>query len=107
MSVATWSLRLRAVCKRRPGVSDQFYQPAFDIHVNVFQGRVHGAAAFAEFLRHAVEAGHDRFSVFLRDEAHRCQHAGVGLAAAHIVAQQPAVEPHAGVERGGGRVHGG
>ncbi len=89
-----------------PWVADQFNEPAFDIHMNVFQGRIHGAAAFAEFLRHTVQAGPDRLGVFIRDEAHRGQHAGMGLAATHVVVQQPAVECHAGVQRCGCLVHG-
>ncbi len=88
-----------------PRIADKLDQPAFDIHVNVFQGRVQGAAAFAKLMCHMIKTGHDRVGVLRGYKAHGCQHAGVGLTAAHIVAQKPPVEPHACVERCRGSIH--
>ena len=36
-SVATWSLRERAVCRRRPGLADQIGQALLDVEVDVLE----------------------------------------------------------------------
>ena len=49
-SVATWSLRERAVCSRPAGGADQFGQPRLDIHVDVFELALEDESAIGDFL---------------------------------------------------------
>ncbi len=82
-------------------------ESVLDVHVHVFERGIHGALAALEFARHPIQTGDDLLGVVGRDQSHRRQHAGMGLAAAHIVAQQALVEIHACVQRCRRLVHSG
>jgi hypothetical protein len=88
-----------------PRLADDLGQPPFDVHVNVFERRVERPLATLELARDLIEAGHDGVGVGRRDETDRRQHARVGLATAHVVAQQAAIEGDRRVQRRCRRIH--
>ena len=59
----TWSLRLRAVWRRRPGVADQLDQAPLDGGVDVLVAGAEGEVARAELIRDPRQAGVDRVGV--------------------------------------------
>ena len=87
-------------------VADKFDKPVLDVHVDVFEGGIHLALAAFELARHLLQAGDDFLGIIGSDKPHLGQHAGMGLAAAHVVAQEATVEIHAGIQGRRRFVHG-
>ena len=88
-SVATWSLRERAVCSRPAGVADQLLEPALDVHVHVFE-RARELQACRPRSRPAPGRGPAMIfaGVVLGDDALRRQHGGVRLGGADVLRRQ-------------------
>jgi len=74
------------------GVADELDQPGLHVHVNVFERRIHLARLRGELVAHTVEPTRDGIRVRRGDQAACGQHAGVGLAATHVVIEQAVVE---------------
>ena len=68
-SVATWSLRERAVCSRRAGIAGDLGQPPLDRHVDVLVVGVDLEAVALDLGAHLVEALLDRSEVVGADDA--------------------------------------
>jgi hypothetical protein len=86
-------------------LAHQLGQARFQVHVDVFQRGLQRQRPGLDLAGRLLQPGGDALGVLGRDQPHRRQHAGVRLAAAHVVAQEAAVEPDAGVQRRRGRVH--
>ena len=86
-------------------LADDLDEAALHVHVDVFQRRIERALAGGDLLGHLVEPVDDGLGVGRRDQLRRGQHPRVGLAAAHVVAQEPAIEVNRRVERRRRRVH--
>ena len=88
------------------GLADDLDQSRLDVHVDVLE---RGLAARARPTRISwatcSRPATIRVGVRGGDEADRGQHAGVRLTAADVVAQQPAIEVDAGIQRRRRRVH--
>ena len=94
--MATWSLRLRPVCRRLPRVAHQLGQARFDVQVHVFEVQLPFKRARFDFLCDLRHAALDGGMVLRTDHALRGQHLGVGQAACNVGLPQALVEEHAG-----------
>ena len=74
MSVETWSLRLRPVCRRLPASPILFGEAAFDIHVDIFQIQRPGNRSFFDFCYNLGHALTDGGEVVFAQNARLCQH---------------------------------
>ena len=74
------------------GGADELVQPAFNVHVQVFQRGVPGEAILLDLLPHPFQAIHNRVGVFLGNCPGSGQHLGVGDGAGNIMAVEAPVE---------------
>jgi hypothetical protein len=88
------------------GLAHQLGQPGLDVHVDVLQAGGQRQLAALDLRGHGIQAASDGLGLVLGHQTHRGQHAGVGLAAAYVITQQPAVEVDAGVQGRSGGIHG-
>ena len=98
MSVATWSLRERAVCSLPPTGADDLGQPALDGHVDVLVGVRERELALFELALDAVETVQQRVAVGVADDAGGGQHRRVRARLLDVVGTQPPVEADRRVE---------
>ena len=68
------------------GGADELVQPAFNVHVQVFQRGVPGEAIRLDLLPHPFQAIHDEFGVFTGDRPCSGEHFGMGDRAGNILA---------------------
>ena len=62
-SVATWSLRERAVCRRRPGLADQLGQARLDVEVDVLELGRERELAGLDLAADLLEPAQDRVAL--------------------------------------------
>ena len=74
-----------------PGGTDQVSQPAFNVHVQVFEGRIPGEIAPLDFFLHRGKAVDYRVGVVLGNDALLGKHRRVGLGAGDVLPVEPAV----------------
>ena len=75
----------------RSGRTDQVGEPAFDVHVQVFQGRIPREVAPFDLVLHSGQAANYGIGIFPGDDALLRQHGRVGLGAGYVLPVQPAV----------------
>ena len=85
-SVATWSLRERAVCSRPAAGPMSSARRSSDRHVNVFKFEALGNAAFIILRRNLVEPLENRLCVLVRDDGLLAEHRGMGLRSGDVFA---------------------
>ena len=91
-SVATWSLRERAVCSRPPDRARQLGEPPLDGHVDVLVVGREREAALAQLGLDRVQAGQQRVAILLREHPLRGQHARVRARLRDVVGPQAPIE---------------
>jgi hypothetical protein len=96
MSVATWSLRLRPVCRRLPASPTRAVRRFFDVEVDVLVVEVPVELAARDFAADLRHAAFDVGEIGLADDALAGQHPGVGQRTADILGSHAVVEEHAG-----------
>ena len=98
--MATWSLRLRAVCRRPP--ASPMRAVSFDstfMWMSSSSG-IEGDGAALDALLHLLEPRHDALGVLGAQDALARQHARVRNRPRHVVGQESIVEADGGVQRG-------
>ena len=78
-SVATWSLRERAVCRRPAGVADQFGQARLDIHMDVFEGGAKDELVVVDFLADLIKSLQNGAAIGFGQNADLDQHRAMGF----------------------------
>ena len=94
----TWSLRLRAVCRRPPGVADQLGEAALDGGVDVLVGRAEGEVAAAKLVLDALQARVDGAASSPEMIPCAAEHPGVGARGGQVLGPEAAVDLERGVE---------
>ena len=79
--------------------TDDFGEPRFDVHVNVFERPRENEGSGTDFLLDLREAFRDALRVRARDDALRGQHRDMGLRSLDILGPEPLVEVDGDVDR--------
>ena len=104
MSVATWSLRERAVWSLPAGRADQLGEPPLHGHVHVLVVLVDLETALLDLLARGDQAPLDLIELPGFDDPLARQHPRVGQRAADVLGGQAKVKAHRGVQRAEQRV---
>ena len=98
-SVATWSLRERAVCSLAPGVADDLGEPALDRHVHVLVVGLDLEPVLVDLRADLGEAALDLGQVVLADDLAAGEHPRVRERLLEVVGRQAEVERDRRVQR--------
>lgn len=93
--MATWSLRLRAVWRRAPGLSSEFGHPPFDGGMDVLIRRKELEGPGEQFGLNLLESHSHELAVLGRHEPCPNQASDMGPRAAHVVRAKTPIERQA------------